>query len=181
MRHLLFQEETQFIQQEFYYGRLRERMDILDFAFRQGSHSRYSPLVLGRNAPGTESTERYVSLAGPVADPIGLVPKLQYLHHPGTADDVKPVTHWVVVNLGERKGLRVLKQAVAHLADKSSAKSRVAVLLMGDQEPSVLERVVLATLQVRGLVGPLMRDCGSFNCWEEIDVGSCYKLYAWQY
>jgi hypothetical protein len=175
--YLLLQEETQFIQQEFYYGRLRERMDILDFAFRQGSHSRYSPLVLGRNAPGTESTERYVSLA----DQTGLVSKLQYLHHLGTADDVKPVTHWVVVNLGDRKGLGVLKQAVAHLADKSSARSRVAVLLAGDQEPSVLERVVLAALQVRGLAGPLMGECRSVVCWEGVDAGSCYKLYAWQY
>jgi UDP-glucose:glycoprotein glucosyltransferase len=172
--HSLLQEEVEFIQQEFYYGRLRDRMDILDFALRQDSHSRYSPLVLGGNVPGAESTERYVSLAGPVADQTGLVPKLPYLHHPGTADDVKPVTHWVVVNLGERKGLRVLKQAMAHLADKSSAKSRVAVLLAGDQEPSVLERVVLAALQVRGLAEPLVGKTRSCICWEEIDVESCF-------
>lgn len=120
-------------------------MDILEYILHTGSQPRYSPLILKRNAQPTDASERYVSLAGSVADQTRFI---SYLHHPGTADDVKPVTHWVIVNLGGKRGLGVLKQAVGHVAGAESAKARLAVLLNGDGEPEALERVVLAALQV---------------------------------
>ncbi|GAQ80221.1 UDP-glucose:glycoprotein glucosyltransferase [Klebsormidium nitens] len=139
------QEETQYIQQEYYYGRLKERMNILEYVLHSGSQPRYSPLILKRNAQPSDASERYVSLAGSVADQTRFI---SYLHHPGTADDVKPVTHWVVANLGGKRGLGVLKQAVGHVAGADSAQARLAVLLNGEGEPGALERVVLAALQV---------------------------------
>lgn len=51
-------------------------------------------------APSSASAVRQLSLSKPPLTPLrGPLQSLGYLHKPGTEDDLKPITHWVVADV----------------------------------------------------------------------------------
>ncbi|KAL3679974.1 hypothetical protein R1sor_022930 [Riccia sorocarpa] len=116
-------EELPRIQEAVYYGRLNYRTDVLDKFLSDGGQRRYNPQIVSEKKEG----RTYVSLSSPVAEEDKVLTRLQYLHHPGTEDDVKPVTHWLCVDLSEESGIRLLQQALRYLME-GAEKGRIGVL-----------------------------------------------------
>jgi hypothetical protein len=77
---------------------------------------------------------------------------LTYLHAAKTAGRVKPVTHWVAVDLSHSRGRSLAAAAVAFLQDVEDefepAASRTALLLAPAQAASALDVAVATALKV---------------------------------
>ncbi|KAL2613121.1 hypothetical protein R1flu_024813 [Riccia fluitans] len=116
-------EELPKIQEAVYYGRINYRTDVLDKFLSEGGQRRYNPQIVSSK----KEDRTYVSLSSPVAKEDKVLTRLQYLHHPGTEDDLKPLTHWLCVDLSEDNGIRLLQQALRYLMG-GAEQGRIGVL-----------------------------------------------------
>ncbi|XP_024372023.1 UDP-glucose:glycoprotein glucosyltransferase isoform X2 [Physcomitrium patens] len=135
-------EELPRLQEGVYYGAINLRTDILEKFLSEEGQPRYNPQIVA--VP--KEDRKYVGLAYPIAQKDPVLTRLQYLHHPGTEDNVKPVTHWLALDLNKKSGVRLLQQALQYLSD-GSKKGRVGILhnlkASNILEPSLLIRVVM--------------------------------------
>jgi UDP-glucose:glycoprotein glucosyltransferase len=86
-------------------------LGVPNFFLSENGQPRYNPQIVA--APKGE--RKFVDLALPIAEYDQVVARLQYLHHPGTEDDVKPVTHWLALDIRKSAGIHLLQQALHHL------------------------------------------------------------------
>lgn len=64
---------------------------------------------------------RQLSLAkAPTAPLSGVLQSLGYLHKPGTEDDLKPITHWVVADVASQVSLMSVANTRASLMNRST-------------------------------------------------------------
>ncbi|KAG0591180.1 hypothetical protein KC19_1G156300 [Ceratodon purpureus] len=136
-------DELPRLQEGVYYGAINIRTDILEKFLTEEGQPRYNPQIVA--IPKEE--RKYVGLAYPVAKKDRVLTRLQYLHFPGTEDDVKPVTHWLALDLTQKNGVRLLQQALQYLV-AGSKKGRIGILHnikpANIQDPSLLIRIVMA-------------------------------------
>ncbi|BFI40446.1 UDP-glucose:glycoprotein glucosyltransferase [Marchantia polymorpha subsp. ruderalis] len=116
-------EEMPRIQEAVYYGRINARTDVLDKMLSEGGQPRYNPQIVSSR----RDDRRYVSLSSPVAEEDKVLTRLQYLHHPGSEDDLKPLTHWICVDLTQKSGIHLLQQGLRYLME-GAEKGRIGVL-----------------------------------------------------
>lgn len=138
-------DELPKIQEGVYYRAISQRTDVLDFFLSENGQPRYNPQIVA--APKGE--RKFVDLALPIAENDQVVDRLQYLHHPGTEDDVKPVTHWLALDIRKSAGIHLLQQALHHLSS-GTKKGRIGILhnsKRSESEPSLLTRIVMVATQ----------------------------------
>lgn len=136
---LAMQDELPRIQEGVYYGTINSRTDVLNKFLSDGSFPRFNPQIAG---PASKEA-KYVSLAEHIATKHVALSQLQYLHSPGTEDEVKPITHWLALNLMKASGWNLLREAV-HYLSVGSSKGRVAILhnVEGNSSTSVKNTAV---------------------------------------
>lgn len=89
------QSELQWLQERIYYGHLSDREKFPEAIL--AAHKalpRYNALIFSSEEAG--EGPRQLALVGPVLR--GAARGLQYVHQPGTEDEVKAVSHWVVAD-----------------------------------------------------------------------------------
>eukprot|EP00884_Botryococcus_braunii_P009701 jgi/Botrbrau1/18732/Bobra.0386s0055.1 len=121
----------------------------------KGAVPRYNPRILQQPGPNDKAgLDTPFQLALGTA---GLRPweapfsELGYLHHPGTEDAVKAITHWLLLDLDTPRGRKLLLEALKNLAEPTSDSSRLAVIQNpkdADKAPGVWARVVEAALRL---------------------------------
>ncbi|KAJ7513700.1 hypothetical protein O6H91_23G011200 [Diphasiastrum complanatum] len=120
---LAMNEELPRIQESVYFGKIKSHDDVLDSLFSEGSYPRYNPQIISSR----KEDRKYVPLSRTIIEKHSLLTSLPYLHSPGTEDDVKPITHLLILDLSEWSALRLLQQALGHL--KSGSKiSRIGII-----------------------------------------------------
>eukprot|EP00899_Mesostigma_viride_P007641 jgi/Mesvir1/16879/Mv15763-RA.1 len=133
------QEQTPWVQEQVYYGKLRTGMDVHDHALTsQKSYKRYNERILLSKG----ATPVFVNLAAALAQPTGALASIKYLHHPGTEDEVKPMTFLVACDLSTAPGLQALRGAVARLAEPGGKKVRLGFI----QNPASLDDTSVLSL-----------------------------------
>ncbi|KAG6600362.1 UDP-glucose:glycoprotein glucosyltransferase, partial [Cucurbita argyrosperma subsp. sororia] len=127
-------EETPRIQEQVYYGHISSRTDVLEKFLSESGISRYNPQIVA------EGNSRIVSMFASTHGGEFLLNGFNYLHSPGTTDDLKPVTHLLVIDAASKKGIKLLKEGLHYLM-RGSKSARVGFLFTASnhaQESSLL-------------------------------------------
>ncbi|XP_078432136.1 EMS-MUTAGENIZED BRI1 SUPPRESSOR 1 isoform X2 [Wolffia australiana] len=127
-------EELSRIQEQVYYGKINSNTDVLDKFLTESGIRRYNPLITGED----EGSLKYVSLSASRTGSESVLCDINYLHSPGTADNVKPVSHILVVNISTKKGIELLREGIQYLI-KGSKNARIGVLFNLGLSPSALD------------------------------------------
>ncbi|KAL0548907.1 hypothetical protein IC582_013384 [Cucumis melo] len=114
-------EELPRIQEQVYYGHISSRTDVLDKFLSDSGLSRYNPQIIAEGKP------RIVSLFPSTHGAESLLNDFNYLHSPGTMDDLKPVTHLLVIDVASKKGIKLLKEGLLYLM-RGSKNARVGLV-----------------------------------------------------
>jgi hypothetical protein len=99
MEYYLMQEMIDYSMQEMtYFGQLTDGLpDVSAFLLAHfKALPRYNPRISG--IPGA-AAPRQLPLLGELAPGSANVASLGYLHHPGTEEMVKTITHWIVTDV----------------------------------------------------------------------------------
>ncbi|KAL4183985.1 hypothetical protein AMTRI_Chr11g101090 [Amborella trichopoda] len=132
-------EELPRIQEQVYYGHIDSRRDVLDKLLSENGYNRYNPEITGEG----KEQKRFVQLTPAVIRGEKLILDVCYMHSPETMDDLKPVTHLLVVDITSRKGVKLLRQGLHYLIE-GSKRARVGVLFnvnstsLSKRSPSLL-------------------------------------------
>uniref|UniRef100_A0A1D1XJM9 UDP-glucose:glycoprotein glucosyltransferase n=2 Tax=Anthurium amnicola TaxID=1678845 RepID=A0A1D1XJM9_9ARAE len=124
-------EELPRIQEQVYYGHIGSNTDVLEKILSESGFRRYNPLITSEG----ESNQWFVSLSASSIERDSILKDISYLHSPGTVDNLKPVTHLLVVNISTRKGINLLHEGIRYLM-KGSKKSRIGVLFYLNHDAS---------------------------------------------
>ncbi|XP_039137617.1 UDP-glucose:glycoprotein glucosyltransferase [Dioscorea cayenensis subsp. rotundata] len=116
-------EELPRIQEQVYYGHISSHTDILEKFLSESGFQRYNPQIIGEG----KGMKRFVSLFPTYLQKESILGDVNYLHSPGMADDLKPVTHLLAVNGASREGIRLLREGL-HFLMGSSKRSRVGII-----------------------------------------------------
>lgn len=116
-------DELTRIQEQVYFGHINSQTDVLDKFFSESGISRYNPQII----TDSKVKPRFVSLASSSFGGDSLLDDINYLHSSGTADDVKPVTHLLAVDVTSKKGMKLLREGIHYLAEGSKS-GRLGVL-----------------------------------------------------
>ncbi|KAJ0970439.1 hypothetical protein J5N97_023316 [Dioscorea zingiberensis] len=116
-------EELPRIQEQVYFGHISSHTDILEKFLSESGYQRYNPLIIGEG----KDMKRFVSLFPSYLQKESILRDICYLHSPGTADDLKPVTHLLVINGASREGIQFLREGLHYLMG-SSERSRVGII-----------------------------------------------------
>uniref|UniRef100_A0A0D6QYA4 Glucosyltransferase 24 catalytic domain-containing protein n=1 Tax=Araucaria cunninghamii TaxID=56994 RepID=A0A0D6QYA4_ARACU len=111
------------LQEGVYYGHINSRTDILEKFLSENGLPRYNPQIVQDG----KGNQKFVSIAGAVTKTDSMIMKLQYLHSPGTEDDVKAVTHLLAIDLSSKRGLKFLRHGIRYLLD-GSRRARIGIL-----------------------------------------------------
>ncbi|KAK9839732.1 hypothetical protein WJX84_005510 [Apatococcus fuscideae] len=158
------QTEMPRIQEAVYYAQLKdEEEDLLAAVLKMNdAASRYNARITGSSDADSDdlttspaaSAVRQLSLSKSPLSPLsGPLQSLGYLHKPGTEDDLKPITHWLVADVASQAGRQLMLEALQHLSSASGPEgSRLALLhnpASGDaNQPSLLTIALEAALQL---------------------------------
>uniref|UniRef100_A0A383VGR8 UDP-glucose:glycoprotein glucosyltransferase n=1 Tax=Tetradesmus obliquus TaxID=3088 RepID=A0A383VGR8_TETOB len=139
--------EMQLLQEHIYFGRIDGEEPVIESVMELlVSVRHWNPRVLGMDDDGeAKKTVLSSALSHPGAK------ALTYLHPSKTAGRVKPVTHWVAVDLSQQRGRSLAAAAVGFLQDVEDdfepAASRVALLLAPAKAATVLDVAVATALK----------------------------------
>ncbi|MBA0572609.1 hypothetical protein Golob_002937 [Gossypium lobatum] len=136
-------DELPRIQEQVYYGQINSHTNVLDKFLSENGVSRYNPQIIA----GGKVKPRFVSLASPVLGGESVLNEINYLHSPGTVDDVKPVTHLLAVDVTSRKGIKLLREAIRYLI-QGSKNARVGVLFTAGQDASLSNILLVKTFEI---------------------------------
>ncbi|KAL6515179.1 hypothetical protein OROHE_018811 [Orobanche hederae] len=125
-------DELPRIQELVYYGQINSHTDVLDKFLSESGVQRYNPTII---ADG-KAKPKFVSLCASVIAKESVLNDLYYLHSPGTIDDLKPVTHLLVVDITSKKGMKLLHEGIRYLID-GSKNARVCVLFNANEVASL--------------------------------------------
>ncbi|KAA3463503.1 UDP-glucose:glycoprotein glucosyltransferase-like [Gossypium australe] len=136
-------DELPRIQEQVYYGQINSHTNVLDKFLSENGVSRYNPQIIA----GGKVKPRFVSLASPVLGGESVLNEINYLHSPGTVDDVKPVTHLLAVDVTSRKGIKLLREAIRYLV-QGSKNARVGVLFTAGQDANLSNILLVKTFEI---------------------------------
>ncbi|KAL6003178.1 hypothetical protein ACLOJK_023401 [Asimina triloba] len=116
-------EELPRIQEQVYYGQITSHTDVLEKFLSEGGYRRYNPQITGEG----RNQKWFVPLSASILERESLLNEISYLHSPGTIDDLKPVTHLLVVNPKSKKGMKLLHEGIRYLM-RGSKRARLGIL-----------------------------------------------------
>ncbi|KAG6709705.1 hypothetical protein I3842_06G146800 [Carya illinoinensis] len=114
-------DELPRIQEQVYYGHINSHTDVLNKFLSENGISRYNPQIIANGKP------RFISLSTSILGEESVLNDINYLHSPGTIDDLKPVTHLLAVDVSSKKGMKFLHEGIRYLMEGSS-RARIGVL-----------------------------------------------------
>lgn len=120
-------DELPRIQEQVYYGHINSHTDVLDKFLSESGYHRYNPQILGSE----NIKKRFASLSSSSLGSESLLNNVNYLHSPGTVDDVKPVSHLISVDVSSKEGMNLLHEGIHYLMG-SSKRARVGILFNTD-------------------------------------------------
>ncbi|GLU02935.1 hypothetical protein SLE2022_201650 [Rubroshorea leprosula] len=136
-------DELSRIQEQVYFGHINSNTDILDKFLSESGVSRYNPQIIGDG----KVKPRFVSLASSVLDGESLLIDVNYLHSPGTIDDLKPVTHLLAVDVTSKKGMKLLHEGIHYLIEGSKV-GRVGVLFTASENSDLISLLFVKTFEI---------------------------------
>ncbi|MBA0862880.1 hypothetical protein Goshw_013908 [Gossypium schwendimanii] len=136
-------DELPRIQEQVYYGHINSRTDVLDKFLSENGISRYNPQIL---ADG-KVKRRFVSLASSILGGDSVLNEINYLHSPETVDDVKAVTHLLVVDVTSKKGIKLLREGIHYLIGGTKG-ARVGVLFSASQIADLPSLLLTKTFEI---------------------------------
>ncbi|KAL0357165.1 UNVERIFIED_CONTAM: UDP-glucose:glycoprotein glucosyltransferase [Sesamum calycinum] len=116
-------DELPRIQEQVYYGQINSHTDVLDKFLSESGIQRYNPKIIAEG----KTKPKFVSLSASVLAKESVLNDLYYLHSPETMDDLKPVTHLLVVDITSKKGMKLLREGIRYLIG-GSKNARIGVL-----------------------------------------------------
>ncbi|XP_027357768.1 UDP-glucose:glycoprotein glucosyltransferase isoform X2 [Abrus precatorius] len=119
-------DETQRIQEQVYFGQIKSHTDVLAKFLSEDGIQRYNPRIISDNKP------RFISLSTFLFGETSILNNIDYLHAPGTMDDLKPVTQLLALDITSGSGLRLLHQGLNYLIE-GSKDARVGLLFSANQ------------------------------------------------
>ncbi|XP_050375561.1 UDP-glucose:glycoprotein glucosyltransferase [Argentina anserina] len=134
-------DEMPRIQEQVYYGHINSQTDVLDKFLSESGTTRYNPQIINSGKP------RFTSLGTSVLGGEGVFNDISYLHSPETVDDLKPVTHLLVIDIASKKGMKLLHEALHYLID-GSERARVGVLFNVNQGADLSTLLFVEVFQV---------------------------------
>lgn len=135
-------DELPRIQEQVYYGQINSRTDVLDKFLSENGVSRYNPqIIAGKVKP------RFVSLASSILGGESVLNEINYLHSPGSVDDVKPVTHLLAVDVKQEKGIKLLHEGIRYLIGGSKS-ARVGLLFSASQDADLPSILLVKTFEI---------------------------------
>ncbi|KAK1310475.1 UDP-glucose:glycoprotein glucosyltransferase [Acorus calamus] len=111
------------IQEQVYYGHINSYTDILDYLLSESGHPRYNPQIVGEK----NDQKKFVSLSASALDGDSILNDISYIHSHETHDDLKPVTHLLIVNAASKEGMNLLHEGIRYLI-RGSKIGRIGVL-----------------------------------------------------
>lgn len=135
-------DELPRFQEQVYYGRINPRTDILDKLLSESSINRYNLQIVGDKA-----NPKFVSLTPSILGDDSLLNSIEYLHSSGTMDDLKPITHLLVVDVTSRKGIKLVHEGIRYLLAGSSI-GRVGFLFNSDINSDSNSLIFMKVLQI---------------------------------
>ncbi|KAL5715758.1 hypothetical protein ACHQM5_017534 [Ranunculus cassubicifolius] len=115
-------DELPRIQEQVYFGHINSRTDVLEKFLSESGYRRYNPQILGSGNIKRKFVSLFASLGGDF-----LLNNISYLHSLGTVDDLKPVTHLLLVNITSKEGIKLLHEGIRYLIE-GSERGRIGVL-----------------------------------------------------
>ncbi|PIN18202.1 UDP-glucose:glycoprotein glucosyltransferase [Handroanthus impetiginosus] len=125
-------EELPRIQEQVYYGQINSHTDVLDKFLSESGVQRYNPKII---ADG-KAKPKFVPLCASILAKDSVLNDLYYLHSPETMDDLKPVTHLLVVDITLKKGMKMLREGIHYLIG-GSKNSRIGVLFNAKEDATL--------------------------------------------
>ncbi|CAA0841506.1 UDP-glucose\\x3aglycoprotein glucosyltransferase [Striga hermonthica] len=125
-------DELPRIQEQVYYGQINSHTDVLDKFLSESGVQRYNTKII----TDAKSKPKFVSLCASVIAKESVLNDLYYLHSPETTDDLKPVTHLLVVDITSKKGMKLLREGIRYLIG-GSKNARVGVLFIANETTSL--------------------------------------------
>ncbi|CAK7357042.1 unnamed protein product [Dovyalis caffra] len=122
-------DELTRIQEQVYYGHINSRTDVLDKFLSESGISRYNPQIIAQG----KVKPRFISLASGVLGVESVMNDINFLHSPGTIDDLKPITHLLAVDFASKKGIKLLHEGIRYLIEGSKG-ARLGVLFSSNQD-----------------------------------------------
>ncbi|RDX75646.1 UDP-glucose:glycoprotein glucosyltransferase, partial [Mucuna pruriens] len=119
-------DETQRIQEQVYFGQIKSHTDVLAKFLSEAGIQRYNPRIISNNKP------RFISLSTVIFGEASILNDIDYLHSPGTMDDLKPVTHLLAIDITSGSGLHLLRQGLNYLRE-GSKDARIGLLFSANQ------------------------------------------------
>ncbi|KAG5548754.1 hypothetical protein RHGRI_014196 [Rhododendron griersonianum] len=129
-------DELPRIQEQVYYGHINSHTDVLDKFLLESGVPRYNPQIIadGKVKP------KFVSLSRATLRNDFIQNDVSFLHSPETVDDLKPVTHLLVIDVTSKKGINLLREGILYLIE-GSKNARLGMLFNADPNvgfPSLL-------------------------------------------
>ncbi|GER26746.1 UDP-glucose:glycoprotein glucosyltransferase [Striga asiatica] len=125
-------DELPRIQEQVYYGQINSHTDVLDKFLSESGVRRYNTKII----TDAKAKPKFVSLCASVIEKESVLNDLHYLHSPETTDDLKPVTHLLVVDITSKKGMKLLREGIRYLIG-GSKNARVGVLFIANETTSL--------------------------------------------
>ncbi|KAL3814493.1 hypothetical protein ACJIZ3_015761 [Penstemon smallii] len=136
-------DELPRIQEQVYYGHINSQTDVLDKFLSESGVQRYNPKIIadGKVKP------KFVSLSAAILSKESVLSDLSYLHSTETMDDLKPVTHLLVVDITSRKGMKLLREGIRYLIG-GSKNARIGVLFNANEDAILPSLFLMKVFQV---------------------------------
>ncbi|KAL6178989.1 hypothetical protein ACLB2K_050505 [Fragaria x ananassa] len=134
-------DEMPRIQEQVYYGHINSQTDVLNKFLSESGTTRYNPQIIAGGKP------RFTSLCTSVLGGESVFNDISYLHSPETVDDLKPVTHLLVVDVSSKKGMKLIHEALQYLIEGSD-RARVGVLFSVNQGADLSTLLFVEVFQI---------------------------------
>ncbi|KAK7246869.1 hypothetical protein RIF29_41739 [Crotalaria pallida] len=134
-------EETQRIQEQVYLGHIKSHTDALSKFLSEAGIQRYNPQIISDSKP------RFISLSTAIFGEASVLNDVDYLHSPGTMDDLKPVTHLLAVDINTRSGTKLLHRGLNYLIE-GSKDARVGILFSANQSADVFSLLFVKVFEI---------------------------------
>ncbi|KAL8061150.1 hypothetical protein ABFX02_02G069400 [Erythranthe guttata] len=136
-------DELPRIQEQVYYGQINSHTDVLDKFLSESGVQRYNAKIIadGKVKP------KFVSLCASILAKESILNDLYYLHSPETMDDLKPVTHLIVVDMTSKKGMKLLREGIRFLISGSKI-ARVGVLFNANKDATLPSLVFMKAFEI---------------------------------
>ncbi|XP_058771792.1 UDP-glucose:glycoprotein glucosyltransferase-like [Vicia villosa] len=134
-------DETQRLQEQVYFGQIKSHTDVLDKLLSEAGIQRYNPRIISDNKP------RFISLSMFTFGEASILSGINYLHSPGSMDDLKPVTHLFAVDITLTSGIKLLRQGLNYLVE-GSKDARVGLLFSGNHTTNLFSLLFAKAFEI---------------------------------